>query len=64
MQDAWIFPDWPAPRSVHAAVTTRQGPGVSAPPFARFNLGLRGGDSVESVQSNRRALRQSLALPA
>lgn len=64
MQDAWIFPDWPAPRSVHAAVTTRQGPGVSVPPFARFNLGLRSGDSLESVQSNRRALRQALALPA
>lgn len=64
MQDAWIFPDWPAPRCVHAAVTTRQGPGVSVAPFARFNLGLRSGDNVEAVQSNRRALRQSLALPA
>jgi YfiH family protein len=64
MQDAWIFPDWPAPRRVHAAVTTRDGPGVSAPPFARFNLGLRNGDAPDAVDSNRRALRQTLALPS
>jgi YfiH family protein len=60
----WIFPDWPAPRSVHAAVTTRDGPGVSGAPFARFNLGLRSGDAATSVASNRRALRQALDLPS
>ncbi len=60
----WIFPDWPAPRGVHAAVSTRHGPGVSAPPFARFNLGLRSGDDVEAVQCNRRALAQALDLPS
>ncbi|HEX7342083.1 MAG TPA: peptidoglycan editing factor PgeF [Rhodanobacteraceae bacterium] len=64
MQDSWLFPDWPAPRAVHAAITTRQGPGVSAAPFDRFNLGLRGGDDVESVRSNRRALQQALGLPS
>ncbi len=64
MQDAWIFPDWPAPRHVHAAVTTRHGPGVSAAPFDRFNLGLRSGDDSGAVLSNRRALRHALALPA
>lgn len=64
MQDPWIFPDWPAPRNVRAAVTTRHGPGVSAPPYARFNLGLRSGDSADAVASNRRALRQSLDLPS
>jgi YfiH family protein len=64
MQDAWIFPDWPAPRQVHAAVTTRAGPGVSAAPFARFNLGLRSGDAAEAVHCNRRALGQTLALPS
>jgi YfiH family protein len=64
MQDAWIFPDWPAPRQVRAAVTTRDGPGVSAAPFERFNLGLRSGDAVDAVASNRRALGQTLALPS
>jgi polyphenol oxidase len=64
MSDAWIFPDWPAPASVHAAVTTRDGPGVSQSPFGRFNLGLRSGEDAQTVQSNRVALRQSLDLPA
>ena len=61
--DAWLFPDWPAPRGVHAAVTTRQGPGVSAAPFDRFNLGLRSGDSSDAVFANRSALREVLGLP-
>lgn len=64
MTDAWIFPDWPAPRGVHAAVTTRDGPGVSQSPFGRFNLGLRSGEDEQTVRSNRGALRQALALPA
>lgn len=64
MTDAWIFPDWPAPRSIHAAVTTRDGPGISQSPFGRFNLGLRSGDDVQAVRANRSALRQSLDLPA
>jgi YfiH family protein len=64
MSDAWIFPDWPAPSCVHTAVTTRDGPGVSQPPFGRFNLGLRSGEDAQTVRSNRSALRQSLGLPA
>lgn len=64
MADAWIFPDWPAPRRVHAAVTTRDGPGISQPPFGRFNLGLRSGDDIHAVHANRTALRQSLNLSA
>jgi YfiH family protein len=64
MPDTWIFPDWPAPRGVHAAVTTRDGPGVSQPPFGRFNLGLRSGENEQVVRSNRGALHQVLALPA
>lgn len=64
MTDAWLFPDWPAPRQVRAAVSTRTGPGMSAPPFDRFNLGLRSGDVVDVVTANRGALQQSLALPA
>jgi uncharacterized protein, YfiH family len=64
MTDSWIFPDWPAPSRVHAAVTTRLGPGLSTGPFERFNLGLRTGDSADAVHSNRGALQQALALPA
>jgi YfiH family protein len=64
MTDPWIFPDWPAPPQVHAAVTTCAGPGISAPPFARFNLGLRSGDAIDAVLANRNALQQSLGLPA
>ncbi|EIL98692.1 laccase domain-containing protein, partial [Rhodanobacter thiooxydans] len=62
--DTWIFPDWPAPSRVHAAVTTRQGPGISAAPFERFNLGLRSGDDPDAVQANRSALQQALRLPS
>ena len=64
MTEPWILPEWPAPRGVHAAVTTRDGPGVSSGPYARFNLGLRSGDSAEAVASNRDALRHALDLPA
>lgn len=64
MTEPWIFPDWPAPSSVHAAITTRDGPGVSAAPYDRFNLGLRSGDMVEAVQCNRSVLQQALDLPS
>ncbi|WP_426688608.1 peptidoglycan editing factor PgeF [Rhodanobacter ginsengiterrae] len=64
MTESWIFPDWPAPSQVHAAVTTRLGPGVSAPPFERFNLGLRSRDATDAVIANRSALQQALRLPA
>lgn len=64
MTDSWIFPDWPAPSPVHAAITTRLGPGISAAPFDRFNLGLRSGDAAETVGANRSALQQALGLPS
>ncbi|HEX7338752.1 MAG TPA: peptidoglycan editing factor PgeF [Rhodanobacteraceae bacterium] len=64
MPDPWLFPDWPAPRGVGAAVTTRHGPGVSAPPYARMNLGLNSGDERDVVLSNRDALRHALGLPS
>jgi polyphenol oxidase len=64
LTDCWIFPDWPAAPRVRAAVTTRHGPGVSARPFERFNLGLRSGDAVDAVDANRGALQQALALPS
>lgn len=64
MTDTWLFPDWPAPARVHATVTTRDGPGVSAPPFGRLNLGLRSGDQPEVVNSNREVLPSALRLPS
>jgi YfiH family protein len=57
----WIVPDWPAPPSVRALITTRAG-GVSRGAYAGMNLGMRAGDAVEDVARNRARLRQ--ALPA
>ncbi|EAR22764.1 peptidoglycan editing factor PgeF [Nitrococcus mobilis] len=59
---SWLIPDWPAPAGVRAAVTTRCG-GVSQPPYASFNLGVRTGDCPKHVAENRRRLRSGLALP-
>lgn len=64
MSAEWIFPDWVAPVNVRAVVTTRNGPGVSAPPFDAFNLGTRCGDDPEAVARNRALLREALALPS
>ncbi len=54
---------WPAPAHVRAFTTLRTGPGVSPPPFDRFNLGLRCGDDPANALENRRILRQSFGLP-
>lgn len=58
----WIAPDWPAPASIRAGTTTRQG-GVSQPPYMGLNLAGYVGDQPEAVAENRRRLRQQLALP-
>ena len=55
----WIIPDWPAPPAVRAFITTRAG-GVSAGPYASFNLGLRAGDDAGAVAANREQLRALL----
>jgi YfiH family protein len=55
----WIVPDWPAPASVRALITTRAG-GVSAGPFASLNLGLRTGDDPQAVAANRARLNSLL----
>ena len=55
----WIVPDWPAPDTVRAFVTTRAG-GTSAGPYASFNLGLRTADDPAAVSANRAALRSLL----
>lgn len=64
MADAWIRPDWAAPDGVEAAVSTRQGPGVSAGPYGRLNLGLRSGDDTAAVLANRASVVTALGLPA
>jgi len=61
--EPWIVPDWQAPASVGAAVSTRLGPGVSAAPYDRLNLGLRSGDDLAAVVANREALALALHLP-
>lgn len=58
-----IAPDWTAPPQVQARVTTRDG-GVSAGPYADFNLAMHVGDARSAVDANRARLASALALPA
>ncbi|MFO7189924.1 MAG: peptidoglycan editing factor PgeF [Pseudomonadota bacterium] len=55
----WIVPDWPAPPSVKAFITTRAG-GVSAGPYASFNPSPRVGDDPAAVERNLEILRSVL----
>jgi hypothetical protein len=59
----FILPDWPAPTSVRAAVTTRIG-GASRVPYDSFNFGTHVGDDPAAVRVNRAQLRTALVLPA
>lgn len=61
MSEAWIVPDWPAPKRVRSLVTTRHG-GVSTGAYASLNLGDHVGDDPSAVTENRR--RVAAALPA
>lgn len=56
--------DWPAPANIVALTTQRDGPGVSSPPFDRFNQGLRCGDEIAHALENRRLLQAGLGLPS
>lgn len=60
----WLLPDWPAPASIHARITTRQTPGISLPPRENCNLGNRCGDDAAAVAHNRASLIDLLQLPA
>lgn len=51
----WLQPDWPAPQSVRAVSTTRNG-GSSRAPFASLNLALHVGDDPDAVARNRARL--------
>lgn len=55
----WLTPDWPAPDSIGALVTSRAG-GYSDPPYDTFNLGTHVGDRAASVARNRRLLRSAV----
>ncbi len=66
MTAPWVEADWPAPRGVRALSTLRGDPnaGVSAVPYASFNLGGHVGDDPIAVAENRRRLRLGAGLPA
>ena len=59
--NAFLYPDWPAPANVKAVATTRLG-GISAPPFDSLNLGKYTADDPTHVLANRRHLLTSLEL--
>jgi len=59
--DDWIIPDWDAPLTARALITTRNG-GVSSAPYGSMNLGDHVGDQPDAVERNRAILR--LSLPA
>ncbi|HET8940809.1 MAG TPA: peptidoglycan editing factor PgeF [Rudaea sp.] len=63
-QPSALQPNWPAPANVRAVTTTRSLPGNSQPPFDAFNLGLRCGEDVGVVQSNRDLLVRAFELPS
>lgn len=62
-EPGWIAADWPAPATVHAGVTTRQG-GVSKAAYTSLNLAGHVGDSPAAVAENRARLQRRLDLPA
>lgn len=57
--DSWITPDWPAPESVNARITTRGG-GISVGPYASMNPADHVGDDPQAVIGNRKILRTLL----
>ncbi|MGD9584721.1 MAG: peptidoglycan editing factor PgeF [Lysobacterales bacterium] len=59
----WLRPDWPAELPVRAVVTTRDGHGCSAGPYAHLNLGIWVGDQAQAVADNRALLGRTLGLP-
>jgi len=56
---SWLQPDWPAPRRVRSALTTRIG-GASQPPYDTLNLALHVGDDANNVLKNRNLLRTAM----
>lgn len=54
-----LLPDWPAPATVRAACSTREG-GLSAAPYDTLNLGDHVGDDEALVAGNRRRFAAAL----
>ena len=54
--DSFLIPDWPAPTTIGALVSTRIG-GVSRAPYQAFNLALHVGDKAARVLDNRQQLQ-------
>lgn len=61
-EPVFLVPDWPAPSTVRALVTTREG-GVSAGGYGSLNLADHVGDDAAAVAENRRRLRVAAMLP-
>jgi YfiH family protein len=59
----FLRPNWPAPKTIHAAMTLRTG-GVSQPPFASLNPATHVGDNPDAVQANRLIIKEKLRLPS
>ncbi|MET0497574.1 MAG: peptidoglycan editing factor PgeF [Steroidobacteraceae bacterium] len=59
----WLTPDWPAPATVRALTTLRDG-GVSRGDFESLNLALHVTDDPAAVLENRRLLRTAAQLPS
>jgi YfiH family protein len=57
-----ILPDWPAPTSVKAAVSTRRG-GLSVAAWRSMNLAYHVGDNALAVEQNWQLLGSVLRLP-
>lgn len=58
----FLEPEWPAPKRVRAASSTRAG-GQSLGPYASLNLGDHVGDEPTLVEANRQRLAKALGLP-
>ena len=59
MSNHYLIPNWPAPTTIKAYCSTRQG-GFSKDLFASFNLADQVGDEPEHVKQNRDLLYQEL----
>ena len=59
----WLIPQWPAPATVRALCTLREG-GVSDGAYASLNLATHVGDDPAAVLRNRTLVRESAQLPA
>lgn len=55
----WLIPEWPAPPSVRAFFTTRNG-GISRGAYASLNLGTHVADDSQAVAANRERVGQRL----